>query len=326
LRRIERIARAVPGLQYAVTNASGLRFAHEVGVADARDGRPVTQATLFMAASCTKVVTAAAIQALVDAGRIDLDGGLSEVYPDHPYGKRITIRQLLEHTAGVPNPLPVNWLHRLDDAGFDEDRALAAVLTAHPRLRHEPGQRYGYSNLGYWLLGKAIERVTGSGYTRYVEETLFAPLAIPRDELTFSPADPAGIARGYERAWSPMGVFARIAVRRRFRDGRDGSWLRFARVGMNGPAYGGLFATARGFCAFLRGQLSRLDQVPLGWRVGVLGSARYLGKPGGGPGFCGNVRLYPALGLGTAWFANRMEVSEAKIVALADQIDRPWVD
>jgi D-alanyl-D-alanine carboxypeptidase len=323
--RLERMAVAMPGLQYALSDANGLRFEHCAGLADVGAGRPVSPGTLFMAASCTKVVTAAAVMALVEGGTLALDGSLSDVYREHPYGPGVTIRQLLAHTAGVPNPLPLNWLHRIDDGTFDEDRALAAVLQAHPRLQSPPGERYRYSNLGYWLLGKAIERASGLPYTRYVEEVILPPPERPGAELSFSPADPSALARGYERAWSPLGMFARVAVRASLRDGRDGPWLRFARVAMNGPAYGGLFATARGFCGFLRKELAVGRSEPLGWRPGTLAGVAYLGKPGGGPGFCGNVRLYPSLGLATAWLANRMMAHEAKIVALTDAVDEGWV-
>jgi CubicO group peptidase (beta-lactamase class C family) len=322
--RLDRIARAFPGLQYAMTDAQILRFEHCAGFADVGAERPTTPEVQYMASSCTKVVTAAAVLSLVEAGRAELDARLSDYYADHPYGRKITVRHLLAHTAGVPNPLPLSWLHGLEDATFDEDRALAAVLRAHPRLRSPPGERYSYSNLGYWLLGKVIERASGSRYAHYVEECVLDPLAVPRSGLCFAPEDRARLARGYERAWSPLGLFVRLAVRPSLLDGRDGPWLRFAQVSMDGPAYGGLFATARGFCGFLRGQLAARADAALGWRTGDLAGVHYLGKPGGGPGFCSNVRIYPSLGIATAWFANRMQVSESKIAALTDTVDQRW--
>jgi CubicO group peptidase (beta-lactamase class C family) len=324
-RQLERVSGALPGVQYAMTDADATRFEHCAGFADVGSRRAVTTETQFMAASCTKVVTAAAVRALVGAGRVELSGSLSDYYPDHPYGRDVTVCQLLAHTAGVPNPLPVNWLHPIDDAAFDEEVALAAVLRAHPRLRSAPGARYSYSNLGYWLLGKVIERASGLRYERYVQDAVLAPLGGRRHELTFAVEDRAMLARGYERAWSALGVFARLAVRSSLRDGRDGEWLRFARVYMDGPAYGGLMGTARGFCRFLRGQIAHAASLSLGWRAGELAGVGYYGKPGGGPGFCGNVRVYPSLGIATAWFANRMAVSEGKLVAFTDSVDGGWL-
>lgn len=321
---LDRAAGAVPGIQYAMTDGQETRFEHCVGFADLGTRQRFTPETQLMTASCTKVVTAAAVLALADAGRLQLDRSLSDYYPDHPYGCEITVAQLLAHTAGVPNPLPINWLHRFEDTAFDEARALAAVLRAHPRLHSRPGERYAYSNVGYWLLGRVVERASGSPYTEYVEDDVLAPLGLPRAEMCFAVDEPARLARGYQQAWSGLGFFTRVAVRAPFRDGRDGRWLRFARVFMDGPPYGGLFATASGFCRFLRGQLARTPTPALGWRAGRVAGVAYLGKPGGGPGFCGSVRVYPDAGIATAWLSNHMAVSEARIAAFGDAIDRFW--
>ena len=90
------------------------------------------------------------------------------------------------------------------------------------------------------------------------------------------------------------------------------------------PAYGGLFTTARGFAHFLRSELRTAPSEALGWRSGAVMGVAYLTKPGGGPGFCGNVRVYPSVGIATAWFANRMQVSERKIGLVTDGVDRNW--
>ena len=319
--QLERIARRFPGLQYAMTDADATRFEFCSGFTDVGARRPVQPSTLFMAASCTKVVTADAIRTLVDRGCVVLARPLSDYYAEHPYGRDVTVGHLLAHTGGVPNPLPINWLHPIEEE-LDEDRALASVLRAHPNLRFTPGTRYAYSNLGYWLLGKVIERASGSSYTKFVQDEVLGSLGIAKDEIGFAVSDIARLARGYERAWSPTGLFVRVAVRRSLLDGREGPWLRFARVSMNGAAYGGAFATARGFCAFLRAQLARPPSVVFGWRAGELMSVPWFSKPGGGPGFCGNVRVYPSVGIATAWFANRMAISERQILELADAMDR----
>ncbi len=75
----------------------------------------------------------------------------------------------------------------------------------------------------------------------------------------------------------------------------------------------------------MRTQLATPPSVTLGWRAGELAGVAWLGEPGGGPGFSGNVRVYPAAGLATAWFANRMAISEPRIMAMADEIDRVWL-
>lgn len=90
-----------------------------------------------------------------------------------PYGPALTIRQLISHTSGIPNPIPLRWVHAADrHETFDEDDALAMVLKKHSHLASAPGSRYAYSNIGYWLLGKVVEHATGKRFTAYVTERI----------------------------------------------------------------------------------------------------------------------------------------------------------
>ena len=69
--------------------------------------------------------------------------------PGIQYGLQATVRQLLAHSSGVPNPIPLRWVHLADrHAAFDEGAALAKVLREHPRLSFPPGSKYAYSNIG----------------------------------------------------------------------------------------------------------------------------------------------------------------------------------
>jgi D-alanyl-D-alanine carboxypeptidase len=341
-------AKHVPGIQYAMASAEKVHFEFCGGQRDLGAALPVTPTTTFMASSSTKVVTAAAVLQLIGKNKVELDGSLSSYYPRHPYGSGITIRHLLNQTSGVPNPLPINWVHRIDDATFDEERALADVMRAHSRPRFSPGERYAYSNLSYWLLGKVIERVSGLPYEEYLRRGIFAPLGATAGEMNTTIADVGEFARGYQRKYSAMGVFTRVAVRREFLDGSDRGYLRFARVSMNGPSYGGILGSARGFCRFLQDQLrpasvllgpeqrtlffspqrdahNRETPTTLGWHRGQLDGVTYFGKPGGGPGFHSNVRLYPERGIATAWFINHLGVNEPKITRFGDAADRFWL-
>jgi D-alanyl-D-alanine carboxypeptidase len=348
LHHLEREATHVPGVQYAMASAEKVHFEFCGGQRDLGGALPVTASTTFMAFSSTKVVTAAAVLQLIGQRRLEVDASLSQYYADHPYGSAVTIRQLLNQTSGVPNPLPINWVHRLDDVAFDEERALADVLRAHPRLSFPPGDRYAYSNLSYWLLGKVIERVSGLSYEGYLQKEIFAPLGATAAELNTAIPDLGEFARGYQRKYSAMGLFTRLAVRAAFLDGSERGYLRFARVSMNGAAYGGLLGTARGFCRFLQDQLrpasvllgpeekalffspqrdahNRETPTTLGWHRGRLEGIAYFGKPGGGPGFHSNIRLYPERGIATAWFINHMGVDETRINQFGDAADRHWL-
>jgi hypothetical protein len=107
----------------------------------------------------SKTITAAAVLQLVEIGRIGLDDPVDRHLGSLPYSSRVTVRQLISHTSGIPNPIPLRWVHSADlHETFDEDTALAAVLRKYPRLSFAPGSKYAYSNIGYWLLGRVVER------------------------------------------------------------------------------------------------------------------------------------------------------------------------
>src|ERR1035437_8324060 len=101
-----------------------------------------------MAYSMTKTFTAVAILQLVEQGKLNLDDVIDRYRPNAAYhGHGITLRHLLNHTSGIPNPLPLRWVHlAADDSSFNEGEALAAVLRENPDLAFEPGSKFAYSN------------------------------------------------------------------------------------------------------------------------------------------------------------------------------------
>jgi D-alanyl-D-alanine carboxypeptidase len=339
----------LPGIQYVVVSRNGTLLECCNGATDASTGAPVTPATTFMASSVTKTLTAAAILQLKDRGRLNLDSHLSSLFASHPYGGDLRIDHLLNQSSGVPNPVPLRWLHLADShSDYDEETALALALKKHAKLRFEPGSKYAYSNLAYWLLGKVIENVSGLSYADYMRSNIFDALGIGSDELDCLIPDPGRHATGHLRRWSVLGYLMPFMMDTRFFAESAPGRRRFKSVYMNGPAYGGLIGTARAFSKFLQDQLQpesvlfgkatrelfyskqtdssgRLMETTLGWHRGDLNGTAYYGKPGGGPGFQSNMRLYPSKEIGTVWLANETAASEGPIHALTDQLDRNFI-
>jgi CubicO group peptidase (beta-lactamase class C family) len=117
---------------------------------------------------------------------------------------------------------------------------------------------------------------------------------------------------------------------------------------MNGPAYGGVIGTVRGFARFLQDQLrphpllfdagtkhlfytrqtdtrGRALPTTLGWHHGWVDGVPYYGKPGGGPGFRSNIRVYPDQSIATVWFINETGTSERLINRFTDRLDRHFL-
>ncbi len=341
--------RALPGIQYLVLDAQGLRFEYYGGHRNIGEALPVTAETTFMASSSTKVLTAAAILQLVEQGKVDLDTSLSRYYSDHPYGDQVTIRQLVNQSSGIPNPLPLKWLHRVEDhTAFNEAEALQAVLRTYPRTAFPPGTKYAYSNISYWLLGAVIEAISGQSYRDYMRQHVFGPLGAAPAELDILVHDLTRHARGYQPKYSAVGAFLYLMMDRTLLGATEAGRFSLHPVYMNGPAYGGVIGTTQGFGRFLQDQLSPTPQLfgarakrlfythqtdtqgrelptTLGWHHDRISSVRYYGKPGGGPGFRSNVRVYPDHALASIWFINETGTSEGPINRFTDALDRHFL-
>ena len=179
----------IPGGAVAVVRDGKLVFAHGYGWADVEDGVAVQPDALFRVASLSKPITAVAVLLLDQEGRLDLGdrafGYLADLEP--PLGRTrdpllgfITIEQILQHSGGWDRD-------RTFDPMFLPQRAADAVGAPAPAsaetvirymlgqpLQFEPGSRYAYSNFGYAVLGRIIERVTGTSYGEWVQQNVLA--------------------------------------------------------------------------------------------------------------------------------------------------------
>lgn len=344
---LERVAgNDVPGLQYVVVTADEVLVDFAGGWADIGTLRQMTADTTMMAFSMTKTVTAAVILQLVEGGRLSLDAELDDHVPDTPYaGNGITIRQLLAHTAGIPNPIPLRWVHLAeDDPSFDERAALEAVMRESPNLDSAAGERFGYSNIGYWLLGRVIEDVTGTSYEDHLRMSVLEPLGLS-GQVGVGIGDPARHASGYLARYSFTNLLKGLMTDSAFWGGYEGDWLRIRNHHLDGPAFGGLVGSTRDFSRFLQDQLSgasvlfspetqRLFETPqstsagealrmtLGWHLGDAGGEAYLFKEGGGGGFHAEMRIYPKRGVGTVVMVNNTDFDSTSFL---NRVDRPFL-
>jgi D-alanyl-D-alanine carboxypeptidase len=332
----------VPGIQYLVVSADRTVFEYAGGWADVAGRRPIDAATTMMAYSMSKTITAAAVLQLVDARTIGLDDPIERYFDSHPYGAGITLRAILSHTTGLPNPIPLAWVHPASrHPTFDERAAFAAVLRNGGHLKSRPGARYRYSNIGYWLLGPTIERATGETFTGYVTDHILHPLGIAPRDLAYVIPDPITHARGYLEKYSWMNLFKRLLVAPDLIGHYESRWLQIRDHYVNGPAFGGLVGTARGFGSFLQDQLgqhSRLfgdrtrdlfyeaqrtnrgavQAMSLGWHLAAAGRHRFYYKEGGGGGFHSMMRVYRASGVATVVMTNSTGFD---VRGLLDRID-----
>jgi CubicO group peptidase (beta-lactamase class C family) len=147
-------------------------FSRGVGLADRKRRIRITPRTVFDIGSITKNLTLAAALALVEDGRLNLSDRLGELLPGVPADKRqLTVRQLLEHRAGLPQ-------YVVDAPGGDfvelsREEALSRILNRP--LRFEPGSGYGYSDAGYTVAAAVIEDAADRPFERFVRERILRP-------------------------------------------------------------------------------------------------------------------------------------------------------
>lgn len=322
----------VPGLSVAVTDAEGLLFAEGFGEGDLAAHRPVTPETRFLWFSMSKIATATAAMVLVDAGQLDLDAPVDEVVPGFRFrrGARPVTRQLLNHTSGAGNPLPLRWILPADSSADDARATAASILARHERPRRAPGGPSRYSNIGFLALAQVIEHASGQRFEDFVRRAVLDPAGMSATDFVV-PAD-SDLATGYVRLRRPFRPLLRLLVPAAVVGERHGDQVALRPFRVVGAGYGGLIGTAPDAARLLRLHLA--DGEIGGTRVLAAETARSMrvistpGKPfdlglgwfrpaadrdtspafvehwGTGGGFWNAMRLYPDLGLGIVVMAN----------------------
>ena len=208
-------ARKIPGGALAVVKDGRLVHTRGYGWADKERQQRVEPTSLFRIASISKPITAVAVLKLVEQGKLKLDDRafdflslkpLPNAKPD-PRLRTITIRQCLQHTGGWDRDKSYDPMFRpkLIAAAAGEDApagpsAVIRYMLGQP-LDFDPGTRFAYSNFGYCVLGRVIEKLTGKSYGDFVKEGVLAPAGIKSMRLGRSLE--AGRAPGEVRYYTP---------------------------------------------------------------------------------------------------------------------------
>jgi CubicO group peptidase (beta-lactamase class C family) len=193
-RRLDSVVTAAErtGFGGAVLVLSGgeVVLARGAGAAIEASRTPFTRSTIVPIGSNTKDFTKTAIFQLVEAGRLGLDDPVGRFFPDAPADKRpVTVRQLLEHTAGFPLGVGA------DDEALGVDAWRQRVFSRP--LEFAPGTARRYSNAGYSLLAAIVERVSGVPYERYAADHIFGPAGMRETGLVLPAFGPGRLAHAY---------------------------------------------------------------------------------------------------------------------------------
>jgi len=187
-KEMDRLAGSV---SMAVVHQGEIVYTYVYGQANPAAGIPADIQTIYQFGSMTKVVTASALMQLVEQGKVDLDAWPGEYIPEFPERWNVTVRQLLDHTACMPDSdRLIDGLIAYPGESF---ASLEEIFTAYsrdfPDLVCEPGRASVYANSHYLALARIIEEVSGEPYDTYVVDHLLTPLEAKSIQFQFVESD-----------------------------------------------------------------------------------------------------------------------------------------
>jgi CubicO group peptidase (beta-lactamase class C family) len=288
----------IPGMSVCVVRHGAVLLAKGYGSANVELSVPATEHTVFELASLTKPFTAVAVLTLAEEGRISLQDRLTKYFPTAPSTwEPITVGELLSHTSGVGDFFSMPEFRSRSGFAWNReyDQAELLPLLFKVPILSPPGEKWSYSNLGYYLLGFIIEKVSGEPYADFLQERIFQPLGM-LDTRRMSRRDIIpGRASGY--TWE-NGVLKNAIV-------TSVTWV-YAEGGLVSSvsdlakATAGLFddkllkkATLDSMWQAYRLSDGRSAGYGMGWNIGSDPQRRQIYHSGNKPGFASIIRHYP---------------------------------
>ena len=233
----------LPGMSFAIASPAGILDAGAVGYADLAERRESTVDDQYPWFSMTKIATATAAVRLHAEGRLDLDAPIDTYLPGYrtPVEQgRPTTRQLLTHTAGLANPLPIRWVRAEHEP--DDQALLDRIVEKHGVPRRPVGQRAAYSNIGYLLAGEVIAAATGHSVQDCVRDAVLDRLGMNETGYTYRLHAPRSI--GHVRTNPAVVPVLRRLVPTGIVGQRAEGHTALRPFLVSGAAYGGLVGTA----------------------------------------------------------------------------------
>ena len=150
-------------------------YENQIGTADFKKKTPLNKESVFQLASVSKQFTAAAIMLLNERNQIKLTDTVNTYFPDFPY-KAVTIKNLLNHTAGLPKYF---WIaeHEWQQEKAPTNSEMMEFLESTDVKRYfKPGRNFDYSNTGYFVLASIVEKISGTSFSSFLKKNIFEPL------------------------------------------------------------------------------------------------------------------------------------------------------
>ena len=150
-------------------------YSSQVGFADFKKKALLHEESVFQLASVSKQFTAAAIMLLKERNKIKLTDTVNAYFPDFPF-KNVTIKNLLNHTSGLPQYFWVAEHEWKQKKAPTNSEMMEFLESSNAKRYFKPGRNFDYSNTGYFVLASIVEKVSGTSFSSFLKSNIFEPL------------------------------------------------------------------------------------------------------------------------------------------------------
>lgn len=349
-----------PGMSLVVVKNDSIIYKKGFGWADRPLEIRATPETVYHWWSITKIVTAIAILQLQEQGKLQLDDPVLKYLPffevKYPSetSKTLTIRNLLNHSSGIPDAgfKIMSWIHHEGEPHLNQTSMVKNVFPDFSDLAFEPGANTAYTNIGYMILGAIIEKIANQTYEDYIRQNILEPLGMKYTDFVYTkemkPFEAAGSHPLFD-SWTPLVPFIAGSYIRE----TSGNHIWLERVYTDQTPPSGLIGSATDAARFVRAYLNNgiLDghrilsvksvskmtneshiqsakeaytyfvRQGIGWQVYKDRGGLMLQHSGGGIGFNTIIQIYPDENLGFILFSNDTKCEGWKIIQLASSLN-----
>lgn len=349
----EKVDNLAGSASMAVVHQGEIVYSYVYGMANPVESLPADSGTIYRYGSMSKPVTATALMQLVEQGLVDLDAWPGEYIPEFPKNWNVTVRQLLDHAACMPDVerMTTGLIAQRGESFPPLEEIFSIYVRDNTELACEPGKYSNYANTHYLALGLIIEKVSGESYEEYVVDHIFKPLAM---ESTHSqlveateryakgqyPVVKTGELIAYLTEYGGPGFEDLILYEGEtfstlddFRPlppwggivGTPGDLTHFLQMYLNGGRYGDHQILQPETVAAMQEMQTAADGTPLGlglsWFIGEDELGKYLSHDGGGATIETTMRFYPELDLGLVVMCN---INGCKAGKIAQGLVSAW--
>lgn len=199
----------IPGLSIGLVRNDSIIYTNGYGVRNIEDKYLVTENTIFHTASISKLFTAVATMKLIEEELISIDSKLVDILPELKYEDNrvdyITIKDLLNHTSGLPDISNYHW----GNNNQSDNSLKKFVLELNLNLDFDPSSEYQYSNLAYDILGYVIEEVSGSNFDNFLKENVLNKSGMYSSDFRYFQIQDSLKTTPHSKRWATKNIFIR---------------------------------------------------------------------------------------------------------------------